>query len=346
MADEVKVWIAKRKCGKGRVTFHLRWIDPVLKQWKSQAAGDDEEKAKRAAGALEEKLRKGWHGTRRMGWALFIEDHVAKIQGHAHRAEADRVLKEFGKLCPVSGPRAVTFATIERYVAKLNEAGNSVATVNKKLRYLRAAFNKAVKRGYAVANPMADWQWTKEEELTPRVISQAEEASLVKAAEAADGRVRAFIETAILTGGRRGELLGLLWEQVKLDPVTEAEVQFIRTKGKKPRRVPIGPELVKVLWKLKAQTQQDGGPFRGWTPSRADKMFRQAAKAAGCADITIHDCRRTFVTRLIRRGVELTAVKDLAGHDSLETTLRYYNAVHSPQELREAVSKLAEGSAG
>ena len=40
--SESKVWIRKRACkGKGKTTYHLRWVCPLEKRLKSQKVGTD-----------------------------------------------------------------------------------------------------------------------------------------------------------------------------------------------------------------------------------------------------------------------------------------------------------------
>ena len=63
----------------------------------------------------------------------------------------------------------------------------------------------------------------------------------------------------------------------------------------------------------------------------------------GILDLTFHDLRRTYVTRLVRAGVPLPTVQAMAGHASIETTLTYRNAVNKDdqrraEELLEAAS--------
>ena len=199
MPEEAQVWISSRKCKKGK-SYHLRWLDPSTGRMKSRKAGTDRKRADREAALLERELEEGtFHLVRKAGWSQFVEDHVAKIPGRRNAVEAARTLKEFGKVCKVTGPRFVTFSTIERYVAHLRreddqKKANSVATINKKLRYLRAAFNMAVKRGYAKANPMDGWRWDREDEKAIRIVSDVEEIAILNAAEAAYGfRWWAFI---------------------------------------------------------------------------------------------------------------------------------------------------------
>ncbi|UCC29214.1 MAG: tyrosine-type recombinase/integrase [Phycisphaerales bacterium] len=61
-------------------------------------------------------------------------------------------------------------------------------------------------------------------------------------------------------GGRRPELLNLSWASIDLD---DATVRFKRRKGRRDRIVPVNPDVVDVLRKVRAQTMQEPGPFTG-----------------------------------------------------------------------------------
>jgi len=60
---------------------------------------------------------------------------------------------------------------------------------------------------------------------------------------------------------------------------------------------------------------------------------------AGIPHCTLHDLRRTFISHLAMAGVTEAVVKELAGHASISTTLRYCTRI-MPQGLRSAQAKL------
>lgn len=222
--------------------------------------------------------------------------------------------------------------------------GNKPATVNKKLRYRRSAMNRAIKRGYAAQNPMDTELFKAVEQKPPRVLTRDEETAILDEAESLRGyRMRAFIYTALNTGGRRAEVLGLTWGRVQLAG-DEPHVHFSRTKSHRDRIVPINPNLVAVLRRVQAQTMQAGGPFIGMDDNLG-RGWGQIREAVNLVDVTIHDFRRTYITRLIRAGVPLPTVQELAGHADIKTTLKYYNWV-SGADKREAVKLLQDHGAG
>ena len=54
-----------------------------------------------------------------------------------------------------------------------------------------------------------------------------------------------------------------------------------------------------------------------------------------------HDLRYTFASRLVMAGIDLYAVKELLGHNSIEMTERYAHL--DPSYLKQAVEALVSG---
>ncbi len=106
-------------------------------------------------------------------------------------------------------------------------------------------------------------------------------------------------------------------------------------KGNKQREVPLPPGAVAALedW-LAVRGDWDGALFpplnKGGRVARR-RMSEQAvyaalakrAAAAGVADLSPHDLRRTYVGDLLDRGADIATVQRLAGHADVSTTARY-----------------------
>jgi integrase len=68
-----------------------------------------------------------------------------------------------------------------------------------------------------------------------------------------------------------------------------------------------------------------------------------ACNDAGVDDLTFHDLRHTFASRLVAKGSDLNTLKELMGHSKLTTTQRY---LHSSAELKRAAVDSLSGHSG
>ena len=78
------------------------------------------------------------------------------------------------------------------------------------------------------------------------------------------------------------------------------------------------------------------------TPRYTDvkKSFSAACREAGITNFTFHDLRHTFGTRLADAGVDVVKIKELMGHASIVTTMRYIHA--TDHGGRGAITVLSE----
>ena len=68
--------------------------------------------------------------------------------------------------------------------------------------------------------------------------------------------------------------------------------------------------------------------------------FEKYLEKAGIKGFRWHNLRHTFVSRLVRVGVNVVTVKELARHSSVEMTMRYAHLY--PGDRREAVNLLTD----
>jgi integrase len=171
--------------------------------------------------------------------------------------------------------------------------------------------------------------------------------------EAADSEWRTLILTAVRTGLRRGELIGLQWSDLDL----AREFLHVRRtiwkgnigtpKGGRSRIVDMPPSVVKALKALRhlkgpyVFCREDGAPF---TPGHLKHPLTRALRRAGISrehgQIGWHDLRHTYGSHLAMRGVPIKVIQELMGHATLEMTLKYAHL--SPETKRAAVQVLDE----
>lgn len=104
----------------------------------------------------------------------------------------------------------ITSKDVEAFKAKL-ATERAVATVNHHLRLLKAIYNRAIRQGALMVNPVRAVPLYREHNARNRCLTPEEEARLTRALP---GRLRSFLIVALRTGMRRGELQGLRWEDV------------------------------------------------------------------------------------------------------------------------------------
>ncbi|MGB2906318.1 MAG: site-specific integrase, partial [Candidatus Aminicenantaceae bacterium] len=146
-------------------------------------------------------------------------------------------------------------------------------------------------------------------------------------------------------GMRRGEILGLMWDDVNLET---GVITVRKSKSGKPRTIPMNSFLLNELQQMKSESRKTSFLF---TSPKTNQPFKTIRKAFGdaCREAQIlnfrfHDLRRTFGSRLALAGVDLNRIKELLGHASIKTTEIYLHADSS--DIREAVEVLCPNHPG
>lgn len=128
-----------------------------------------------------------------------------------------------------------------------------------------------------------------------------------------------LIRFAIETGMRRGEILGLDWENID----TKKRVAFLqRTKNGQSRSVPLSTKALVVLAEIAPPEKRTGKVFE-IKPITLDKAWRRACKRTGITGLRVHDLRHEAVSRFFELGLNLMEVASISGHKSLSQLKRY-----------------------
>ncbi|OGR83074.1 MAG: hypothetical protein A3J74_06515 [Elusimicrobia bacterium RIFCSPHIGHO2_02_FULL_57_9] len=140
---------------------------------------------------------------------------------------------------------------------------------------------------------------------------------MVRLLAAAHPRLYPVLMCALLTGMRRGEILGLTWENVNLEHGT---LYLLKTKSGKPREIPLQTKLHEVLSNL---GPKPGGSVFELPLIMLQRYFDRALKQAGIFGCRFHDLRHTFASHFIMRTNNLPALQKLLGHSTPTMTQRY-----------------------
>lgn len=206
------------------------------------------------------------------------------------------------------------------------------ATINKEVMCLRTMYNKAIQWGRLKENPTKTVQMFKANNQIVRFLTREE---IKKLLEVCRPYMRDIVTFAINTGLRRGEILGLKWEDVDL----ERNIIHVRnTKNGEDRKLPINSTVQVLLRPLKKPSGRVFLSPGGRELEDVKKGFKAALQKAGILRFRFHDLRHTFASHLVMAGVDIMTVRDLLGHKSLEMTLRYAHL--SPNHKSAAVAQL------
>jgi integrase len=186
--------------------------------------------------------------------------------------------------------------------------------------HLHRLFRWSVGRGIITANPMEGMEKPGSETQRDRVLSDAELASVWRAAEKVGWPFGPVVRLLILTGARRQEIGGLRWEEIFGDKI---ELSGSRTKVGEAHTIPLSTVALDVIATLPRIgnsaylfTTTGKTPVSGWTRSKEllDKAIIEFNDGRALSDWRLHDLRRTVATGLQRLGVGLQVTEAVLGH--------------------------------
>ncbi|HYD94390.1 MAG TPA: site-specific integrase [Noviherbaspirillum sp.] len=209
----------------------------------------------------------------------------------------------------------------------------SGSTVNRELNIISAVINTAIKE-WGIALPNNPVTLIKRPRSGPprnRRIDPAEEERLLQALEVAprtaDGRfcgpqnawMKPLVQFALETAMRRGEMLGLGWEDVDLQ---RRVAHLKQTKNGDARTVPLSTEAVKVLDGLPRSLSGRVFPI---TSDAVKKAFSRACCRAKLTRVVFHTLRHEATSRLSEKLPNVIELAAITGHKDLRMLQRYYH---------------------
>ncbi len=273
---------------------------------------------------------------------------------------------------------AVTRRHVETLAHSMADKGLSKSTIKFCVGAVRGIYNDAIDHGANLTNPAARMGRVLKDKQDRRVqivpLSAQEVQRLLEAAQAIDQR-RAdhpmkevspsfylFLLTAVRTGLRLGELIGLQWGDLDFHGrFIEVKRQWTRgeyapTKSGRLRRVDMSRQLSAALQEAQDSRRVElaidgkeldpeelvfrnsaGGPLDESNVRK--RILRACLQEAGLRQINPHLLRHTFASLLLANGESLVYVKDQLGHHSIQITVDTYGHL-IPGANKTAVDKL------
>lgn len=244
--------------------------------------------------------------------------------------------------------RDITPMQIQAIMAGL--AGKSNSLQSKVLINLRSIFKAAQENGLVAKSPVSSMLKPSGKKTVEKEALNAQERQVLLE-RVKNSRARTFLLIALHTGMRRGEIVGLQWEDIdfkkKVIHVRHNAVmgryettisENMKTKAGK-RNLPLSEDLEEWLVARKKTSHskyviamENHGPL---TKSSCKSMWKLIERELPDTHITAHILRHTYITQLFESGtLDVKEIQYLAGHSTMDMTLRVYT--HYDRRTREA----------
>jgi len=242
------------------------------------------------------------------------------------------LFRVFGRTFAGRTVSEVGIRDLRAFVSERFSAGVSRATLNRYRSGLRGFFRWCIETEYHRGpNPADSLKLHRESVDETRYLSQEEYSRLILAAAA---HLKPLIGAACYTGGRQSELLRLRWQDVDL-AVNVVTFRRRTTKGMKTRHVPIVPEARAIFAGIRRGRPDQHVFLYNERPIRRVKTsYNRALRKAKIEGVDFRTLRHTFASWYEINGGKTRILKELLGHQSIQTTERYGH-LH-PDFVREA----------
>lgn len=273
---------------------------------------------------------------RRMYQKFFV---VKKLEGLSQSTLKyyDTILKNI--LQKIQNPLVNISSDDIRYYLASKSGVVSNVTLNNERRVLLSFFNFLIEEEYLLKNPMLKIKAIKEQKEIKKPFGAEELERLRRKCRTA--RDKAILEIFYSTACRVSEVVNLNIADINLSS-REARVLG---KGNKERVVFLSVKCKLALeeyFNERAQTAELHGtdpviaslkkPHNRLTKGAVETWFRKLGKEAGVDNVHPHRMRRTTATVALSKGMPISAIKDLLGHEDIKTTTIY--AKNDVEEVR------------
>jgi integrase len=251
--------------------------------------------------------------------------------------------------------RDITPLQIQSIMARLSKKSYSLQS--KALIHLRSIFKVAEESRLILRSPvscMLKAGGQKAQEKT--ALTPEESQHLLDAVK--NPRARTFLLIALHTGMRRGEIVALRWDDIDFERgvihITHNAVmrqyetvvrEGLKTNAGK-RGVPMSLELKDWLMDRKQCSRskyvicmKDKTPL---TVSSYKSMWKMIERELPGKNVTAHILRHTYITRLFEAGLDIKEIQYLAGHSSVDMTLRVYTHYDRVSREEDTYTKVRE----
>jgi len=328
--------IEKRTDQNGAISYRVK---VRLKGYPTQSATFDRlTDAKKWAASTESAIREGRHfktaEAKKHTLAELVDRYIKDVlPSKKDRAKQEAQLIWWKDQLGVYMLADITPALLVEARDKLAATPNSKGVMRGNatvVRYMAAL-------GHALTIAVREWQWLddspmrkvskpKEPKGRVRFLSDDERARLLKACrESANPLLYTVVVLALATGARKGEIMGLTWDDVSLKRGTATLTDTKNGETRTAHLTGHALELVKELSKVRRINTPLLFPSANNPMKPADFRFHWeiALKVAEIENFHFHDLRHTCASYLAMNGASLAEIAEVLGHKTLAMVKRY-----------------------
>lgn len=377
MAQGSIIWRCRKQCGNrtsgtcdcSGAQYYI--IYPVGRRRKWEPAGQSKKNAEKLLTQRLSELHRGiYREIKKTGFSEFVDQWLRDFAGTRIKVSTYRSYSRLLKLHLKPYFKDYLLSQIEardiqRFIAsKANETDKKKKLSGRSINYLIMVLKMMMKCA-------KQWRLLHENpaEGISRVRQEHKEMDYLKPDEALKflkplrEPYRTLFLTAILTGMRRGELLGFQWGDINwvdnLIYVRRSLYWRLKSETGKDshrwvfsppksvrsiRAITMSPKLREALeiHRIKGAVSPQGLVFctpegTPMDPDNMVKIFKESLTTAGVRHIRFHDLRHTYTALLIAQGAHAKFIQTQLGHASIQTTMDLYG--HLMPQMYEGVGE-------
>ena len=299
----------------------------------------------------------------------FLEDWLKRVLPGTVSPRTERIYRHTVRqfLVPTLGSvrlRQLSPGDVSQMLAQLESMGYAPETRRIARAVLRRAIRRAEQEAIVTRNVAAIADGVKIPKREGRTLTPEQAKTFLKAVTG--DRLEAAYVLALALGLRRGELLGISWNDVELGgpmPLVHIRRQLVRHDGQgvllselktagSRRTLHLSQPLVDHLAAHARRQFKEAGTSRIWRneanlvftstigtpldPEAFGRTVPRLCKKAGLGHWSIHELRHSCASLLLAMGVPLEVVSDMLGHASIRVTMDVYGHLLAPSRMHAA----------
>lgn len=244
----------------------------------------------------------------------------------------------------------VTKDDVMVYLAKMSQKGLSLNYVDNARKYIKSFFDWLCWNDYIAKNPLERLKCTRRDAVKKVILTDGELEEMRDACHSK--RELAILDFLASTGVRVSELIGLTINDVNW---VQGTVHVYAPKTRTHRQVMLDAKALKHLIDYRSELSRQGindvplflntrrgsdGHYHALSKKSAEQILHNITERTKIEKVvTVHVIRKTYASRLYRKGVKPAVIQYVLGHAEFSTTAKYYiglEEIDIQSELRAA----------